>query len=423
MLDDRHIAWLFLATAAITAATLLPACEGTRPLGGVDSDAAVGDGGFGVAVPLANAGPDQMVLAGQRVTLNGTGSVGRTGGGLEYEWHQVSGLTVGLSNHSHPAPSFAAPSEPGELVFELRVSEAGTADHDVVTVKVGGLAAAEAPLASAGGDLDIPSGMMVRLDGSSSSPAAGGVLAWQWDVSAGTGLDIVDPDSREPDLNVSQGPGSGLIKLEVSENGIASAPDYATIRFGPDITLLATAPMVTASPSDEYATPGTTVGLAGTAGPGSDEFRWTQVAGDPIEISSPASAGASIVAPDRVGRFVFAFKAAKGDRWSAPAFKTVRVWAGEGFQAPVADAGNEFTAAPGSTAHLDGTRSSVDPRRAAAFRWEQTGGIAVTLSDPASAAPTFTAPKIYDTLTFQLSVSDGIIWSAPDTLVVRVGKP
>jgi len=407
----------------LAAALCLAACEGTRALDGADSDASVGDGGFGIAVPLANAGPDQTVLPGQKVILNGTASAGRTGAGLEYEWHQVSGLTVALSNHSHPAPSFAAPSEPGDLVFELRVTEGGNADQDVVAIKVGDQAGAEAPLASAGGDLDVPSEMMVRLDGSASRSAAGAVLAWQWDVSTGAGLDVVDPDSREPDLNVSKGPGAGVVKLEVAENGVGSAPDYATVRFGPDVAALATAPAVSANPSDEYAVPGATVGLAGTAGPGSSEFRWTQVAGDPVEIASPASAGASIVAPDRIGRLVFAFKAAEGGRWSAPAFKTVRVWAGEGVQAPSADAGGEFTVAPGANAQLDGSRSSVDPRRSPVFRWEQTGGVAVTLSDPASPTPTFNAPKIYDTLTFQLSVWDGVVWSAPDTLVVRVGKP
>ena len=56
------------------------------------------------------------------------------------------------------------------------------------------------------------------------------------------------------------------------------------------------------------------------------------------------------------------------------------------------------------------------------YYWTQTGGPAVTLSNPAAVAPTFSAPSDPAVLTFTLAVTDslGLPDSTPDQVVVTV---
>ncbi len=90
-------------------------------------------------------------------------------------------------------------------------------------------------------------------------------------------------------------------------------------------------------------------------------------------------------------------------------------------QPPVANAGPAQTVATGATVQLSGSGTDPDGN-ALTYRWTQTSGPAVALSDPAAAAPTFTAPSVTgDTaLGFQLVVNDGTVDSAPSAVTVTV---
>jgi hypothetical protein len=94
--------------------------------------------------------------------------------------------------------------------------------------------------------------------------------------------------------------------------------------------------------------------------------------------------------------------------------------------APTADAGPDQTnIEPWTTVTLDGSGSS-DPDGGdsiTAYAWTQTAGTAVTLSDPSSPSPTFTAPATIagTTLTFSLVVTDeNSTNSAPNTVDIQV---
>jgi hypothetical protein len=90
---------------------------------------------------------------------------------------------------------------------------------------------------------------------------------------------------------------------------------------------------------------------------------------------------------------------------------------------PVASAGTDQTANEGSTVTLNGAGSSDPNGDALTYHWEQIGGPAVILSNPSSAQPTFSTPEVPTggaTLTFRLTVSDGVNTSEPDTVDITV---
>ncbi|MHC4899842.1 MAG: Ig-like domain-containing protein, partial [Planctomycetota bacterium] len=55
---------------------------------------------------------------------------------LTYTWTQISGTPVTLSDANSPNPTFTAPGTTGNLVFEVSVSDGGTAVTDTVTITV-----------------------------------------------------------------------------------------------------------------------------------------------------------------------------------------------------------------------------------------------------------------------------------------------
>jgi hypothetical protein len=92
-------------------------------------------------------------------------------------------------------------------------------------------------------------------------------------------------------------------------------------------------------------------------------------------------------------------------------------------QVPVAHAGTDQTTSEGKAVTLDGTASSDPDGDPLTYAWSQQGGPTVTLSDPASAMPTFAAPAVGPggaALVFQLIVSDAAAISEPDTVTINV---
>jgi hypothetical protein len=77
---------------------------------------------------------------------------------------------------------------------------------------------------------------------------------------------------------------------------------------------------------------------------------------------------------------------------------------------PVAHAGSDQTVYEGAAVTLDGSASSdPDPNDELIYKWTQTDGTEVVLSDPKAIQPTFIAPEISgygESLTFELRVKD-----------------
>ncbi|MCA8949635.1 MAG: LamG domain-containing protein [Planctomycetes bacterium] len=100
---------------------------------------------------------------------------------------------------------------------------------------------------------------------------------------------------------------------------------------------------------------------------------------------------------------------------------TMSVTAAAPNSVPIADAGLDLIGATGDLLTLDAGASSDADSDALTYKWVQTGGPAVTLSDPYAVQPTFSAPDVLHptTLEFTVTVGDGTA-TATDTVLVLV---
>ena len=90
---------------------------------------------------------------------------------------------------------------------------------------------------------------------------------------------------------------------------------------------------------------------------------------------------------------------------------------------PTSNAGSDQSVDPSSAVTLDGSQSLDVDGDSITYHWVQTSGSPVTLTDNTIATPLLTTPSTGDTLSFMLTVSDGIATSNPDVVNIYVGSP
>jgi hypothetical protein len=187
--------------------------------------------------PIAEAGPDQRVDEGTTVTLDGTASRDPDGDRLTFQWRQVSGPSVVLSDATSPRPQFVAPvvaptvPPPVTVTFELIVSDGRlTSAPDRVMITIN-----RRPVANAGPDHTVPDGTLVTLDGTRSFDPDGDGITFRWTQTAGPAVALVGattprPSFTAPNLAVTEAASVRLtFSLVVSDGRLSSAPDTVDV--------------------------------------------------------------------------------------------------------------------------------------------------------------------------------------------------
>jgi VCBS repeat-containing protein len=161
--------------------------------------------------------------------------------------------------------------------------------------------------------------------------------------------------------------------------------------------------------------------------PGEDDYpltyQWTQTGGTTVVLTGATTMTPSFTAPDDPSVLTFSLVVTDSTTMvSDPDYVTITV----NNQAPVSFAGMDQGVKPSSVVTLDGSGSSdPDNDYPLSYLWAQTGGTPVTLSNTTTVAPTFVAPAVTGTLTFELMVTDSLGLPDPsaDEVIITVNNP
>jgi hypothetical protein len=185
--------------------------------------------------PTADAGPDQNVDEETTVTLNGSNSFDPDDGIASYQWKQIAGPSVILSNPETVIPTFFAPNvgtDGVSFTFELVVTDVGGLQSSDTTI-VNVIWLNDPPIANAGTDQTVLEKSAVTLDGSNSSDPDDGIALYQWKQVAGQSVTFSDPTDDQPTFEAPSFDDSGdkplIFELIVTDDGGLQSSDSTTV--------------------------------------------------------------------------------------------------------------------------------------------------------------------------------------------------
>ncbi|WP_394729329.1 PKD domain-containing protein [Altererythrobacter sp. GH1-8] len=363
------------------------------------------------------------------ILLDGSGSTDPDGDPLIYQWTQVSGPAATIADPGAATTNVVLPTATNSVqtvVFQLFVADSFDAsDAEQITIQI---AANNAPVADAGPDATVGGDAQVTLNGSGSSDSDNDPITYSWTQVSGPPVTLSDPAAANPTFT-SPARRNGIqelgFQLVVNDGNASSAPDLVTITVESN-----TLPVPDAGP-DQTVQGNSTVTLdaSGTTDADGDaiSYTWTQVSGPTVTLSDASLAQPTFTAPASNGSTqtlvfrVFVSDGITNGLEGLPSDTVVITVAANA--PPVANAGiDQGPIDSGSTVTLDGTASTDPDGDPLFYTWTQVSGPTVTLSDPGSASPSFTAPNVQglEDLVFSLTVSDGQVTSESDTVTVGV---
>jgi hypothetical protein len=370
-------------------------------------------------LPVADAGVDQLVTAGQTAFLDGSGSSDPDGDTLSFSWairQRPAGSQSALSD-AHIANPTLLIDVAGVYLLDLMVND-GFEDSNVdsVLLNVGNVP----PTADAGLNIGALLGDVITLDGSNSTDANGDQLSFRWffeSIPAGSNTFLLNNGSVTPTFQVDVA-GDYVVRLTVNDGLEDSAPDFVTISVGNS------APVANAGP-DQTGFAGSDIYLDGTGSNDADNdslsYRWSM-------LSRPQGSNAMLInrfsvnprfLMDVQGDYIIQLIVNDGTVDSA----SDRLIVTGGNLRPVAQAqfnqtGQLFT---GDTITLDGSGSHDPDDGTLTYRWafiDRPEGSNALLENADTPAPSFSIDKQGDYIA-QLIVNDGQIDSEPVTVLIE----
>jgi len=373
--------------------------------------------------PSANAGPDQTVIVGAMVILNGNSSFDPDNGPstLTYHWKQTTGPDITLTGANTVQPNFT-PQLPGIYGFSLVVND-GAADSlaDLVTVTVKAKPNT-VPISNAGPDQTANAGAGVALNGSASYDPDHGpsAITYTWSQADGPSVTLANPTTATPSFTPLAA-GTYVFKLTVNDGLTESVPDTVTITVNDAAYLIIQAPN-----GGEVWNEGSKQTISWISHnidrkkilflylSIDNGVKWKKIA-------SVTNVGSKIwtipkktyVTKQALIKICLNQKTPLCD--TSDALFTIN-------KTPVAEAGVKQTVIVGTEVVLNGGASydaDNGPAADITYNWSKTRGPLVTLDGADTDTPSFT-PTLKGTYVFSLIVYDGSAYSKKDKVTVSV---
>ena len=387
------------------------------------------------AAPLANAGLAQAVEEQTDVNLIGSGT-DTDGSIVTYEWTQINGDVVAISNASTANANFTAPTvligpdAPKVLTFSLTVTdnEAGTASSDVI-VTVNPVNAN--PIANADVNQSVDEQTSVSLSGTGTD-TDGSIATYQWSQVSGDAVTITNANAATANFTApvvlvgSATPKVLTFRLTVTDNEGATAFSDTIITVNP----VNAAPVADAGLS-RMVEEQTSVTLSGSAidTDGSvNQYSWLQLTGPVVSLSAANTATPSFTTPVVLvadSPTILNFQLTVTDNEGAAATSEVAIGVLAVNASPVSDAGTDQTTDEQKSLQLTGSGTDTDGT-IVSYQWSQVSGTPVTLLNANTASINFTTPVVLvgssnpGLLTFRLIVTDNEGGTASDDIIVSV---
>jgi serine protease len=415
----------FVAPTVNSATTIVLLLTVTDNLGvtGTDEVAIRINPASGNNPPVANAGGDQSVVAGESITITGSGS-DSDGNITSYAWSRVAGPMVTFNPANTAVVSFTAPSLTATQTVTLQLTVAdndGATDSDEVDITI--LPANRPPSVAAGVDRLANVGQEVALTATASDDD-GTIETYKWTNETADGPIITFSADTNASVSfvapeVTQRT-SLTLRVTVTDNdgAIASADVIVTINASP----------IANAGTDQQVSVGTVVTLNGN-GTDADgtigSYLWSQSGTPAVLLTSADAASSGFTAPQVDQPTVLTFQLTVTDNDGATASDVVTVRVIPPANQPVAHAGDDQAANPGDTVTMAGSGEVTDGT-ITGYLWEHTPGQnqepAIDIPNPQSQSIEFTAPEVTEptALTFTLTVTNDSGATASDTVVVMV---
>jgi hypothetical protein len=371
--------------------------------------------------PVANAGPNQTVLVGVTVTLDGSGSFDMNGSPLTYAWlfgSKPAGSQATLTGANTVNPTFVVDLA-GTYTIQLLVND-GVSNSNFATVTVSTVSSL--PVANAGPSQVVPLGSTVTLNGAGSTDTDGNPLTYSWSLILApdnSTAALTNPTTVNPTFTADLA-GTYIAQLIVHDSTVASLPVTVVVS-----TAGSPLPPTANAGPNQTVEHGATVKLAGS---GVDPqglpltYKWailSKPSDSSAVLSSTTIANPTFVA-DAPGTYVLQLMVNDGVQGSIPSTVTISTNA----TAPVANPGSNSATAIGGTVTLNGSASTDSNNQPLTYSWSLLSvptGSNAKLQGATTVSPTFVA-DVAGTYVAQLIVNDGFLPSLPKTVTITASS-
>lgn len=391
--------------------------------------------------PIADAGSDQNVKTGSRVSLTAAASVDADSEITEYLWEVIAvpeNSTVILDNNFDIETSFT-PDLEGTYIFALSVrDEESWSDKSFVSVVAS--TGNSAPIATAGDNVTVVQGEVniVNLFAGNSTDADGNLLSYSWSLISRPTLSeaqIDNPKDENATLSLDRY-GSYVAQLIVFDGTVSSLPSTVHIQYLRNTTSVYAGLDQVAYPRQRVILDGRSSGYIAGRDPESYDYEWKFIYAptDENPVISEYEIGEDEVEEDVLGLYEFAPEEAgtyllrlrfRNKTGTVSDIDTITIKVRPYNTLPTADAGENVTGSIGDLIVLDGSSSSDQEGDVLQYNWsflQRPENSLSQINNPTSVSPFFEIDRIGDYLV-RLEVFDGSASSDPDVVKITSLEP